>query len=238
MSRVPGKTHVFEPATAPGSSIAAILPDLNEYNDQQEGSQCNSNNNKNEYNEQQEGSQSNSNMKEEDDNIFDRALAREGLLPKESKQKYLDRYEAYKKVLKKNNLDIKEQDSALIWAETQRAIPIAPTTMYSVWSSIKCCLTALDDIPANNWDNVKKWLKQYKEGVFPKQAPLFTARHVERFMRDAPNGEYIRHKLALGLGLQGRLRASEYTWLYHNKDERERIIVMTSKLFVSFFVFD
>ena len=219
MSSVPiSNIGVFAPATEPNVMLANSLPDLNnkvvDLTDEIEK------------------------IEEEPEDDAAKSLARLGLLPEESRELYLKRFEDYKAILKKEKWDIKKEDSALLWAETHREEATAPSTMYSVWSSIKACLTALLNIPANLWCNVKKWLKNYAAGVFPKQAPLFTAAQVEKFMKEAPDKEFIRHKLALGLGLYGRLRAQEYTWLFHSKSDREKIDLLTSYLSLCLYLID
>ena len=49
-----------------------------------------------------------------------------------------------------------------------------------------------------------------------------------RFMTTAPDGRFKRHKLAMGFGLHGGLRAMEYTYIYHRKDNKRKIVMLKS----------
>ena len=131
-------------------------------------------------------------------------------------------------MLKTRSLPLKEQDSALIWCEIMKERGSEPTSMYSWWSSIKSCLVNINNIPAGDWAQVKSWLKSYADGTFPKSAPPFTAAEVGKFMKTAPDHKFIRHKVALTMGLNGRLRGMEYTLLFHEKNNKEKILVFKS----------
>ncbi len=157
---------------------------------------------------------------------------RDNLLPSESRQIYIERYNVYTLFIKQHGLQYIE-DHALIWAEYMREErEFGPSSMYSYWSAIKAVLAARDNIDAGQWLKMKKWLKNYADGKFSDQAPAFTAEEVKDFLINADDDIYIRHKLALGMGLYGRLRASEYPWLFHDKNKKEKIRIYKSYVFV------
>ncbi len=157
--------------------------------------------------------------------------AKESLLPEQSREDYYRWYKQFQLFLKQYSLDY-VQDSALIWAEHMKEKGAAHTTMYSMWSGIKAVLRRVDNINAEKWDNMKLWLKNYASGKFAKSAPAFTAEQVHKFLSSASDTEFIRQKLALGLGLHGRLRASEYALLFHNKNEKEKIMIFSSFVYI------
>ena len=84
----------------------------------------------------------------------------------------------------------------------------------------------VDKIPANDWELIRLWLRQYADGKVSRGAPAFTAEEVNKFMTEAPDDIFIKHKLAMGVGLQGRLRAMDYTWLYYKKNDKEKILLL------------
>ncbi len=104
----------------------------------------------------------------------------------------------------------------------------SPTSMYSYYSAIKSVLAVRENVYCHNWVKMKKWLKNYADGTFGTSAPAFSVKEVKKFMEEADDAIFIRHKLALGLGLHGRLRGVEYTWLFHKKNDKEKIMIFKS----------
>ncbi len=201
---------VLQPATEPAVMIKNLLPELSPpVADQSVKYQLNENKQEKRKCELKEQSMLN-------------------LLPSGSRQIYLDRFEVFKKFIKSFGLQYDEY-SALMWAEYMREERgFGPSSMYSYWSAIKAVLAVKEQIYADNWDLMKKWLKNYADGKYSVSAPAFTAEQVKKFLNGADDVIYIRHKLALGLGLHGRLRAVEYTWLFHGKNDKEKILVFKS----------
>ena len=154
------------------------------------------------------------------------------LLPEQSRAEYIRRYEEYKRVLKTHKLLRSEEESALVWLELLKEKSFSASTLYSYWSCIKSCLEVFESVPASGWFLVRKWLKNYAAGKFADTAPVFTAAEVEKFMVEAEDRIFMRHKLAFGFGLYGRLRACEYTYLYHVKNDKEKIMIFNSFVFL------
>ena len=71
-------------------------------------------------------------------------------------------------------------------------------------------------------------MKNNVEGYVEKSTGTFTAEEVNDFMVNAPDDMYLREKLAFGLGIYGRLRAMEYTYLFYSKNDKEKIKLLYS----------
>ena len=151
----------------------------------------------------------------------------DSLLPKESKREYIKRYNVYKKFIAKQGLPYYTEESVLVWCEMLKQQGYQPGTLMTRWCSIKACLESIDNIRTAHWVVIKDWMKKNAKGTNPMQAPTFTAQQINIFLTRATDGIFIRHKVALILGLHGGLRASDYVNLYHNKNAKERISVLS-----------
>lgn len=148
--------------------------------------------------------------------------ANNSLIPKRSESTYHGWYSKFNDFVDANKLPLAE-DSLLMYCEhLKQTEKPKHSSMYSYVSGIKSVLENTKGIQTKRWNRVKGWLKQYAKGKETDKAPIFTKDEMDKFRKSAPNSKYRRHKLAEGFGTYGRLRAQDYTNLFHNKCSLER----------------
>jgi hypothetical protein len=154
------------------------------------------------------------------------------LVPDKSKRSYVNEYRNFMGWIQENNLVV-NADSCLLWLNAMKPA-YKTSSLYSKWSKIKKLLCILHDLNADSWHVIKLWLKSNSRGLEqkPVQAAVFTVSQVQTFLVGgfgAGGEEYSRERLALIFGLFGRLRAIDYTQLFHSN-----IKVLKSLVFIYF----
>jgi len=117
--------------------------------------------------------------------------------------------------MEKNKCDHISERTLLAYLEEHSKI-WAPTTLWSKSSMLKKMLLLKNNIDITKYPSVVPYLKSKSDGYTAKKAKTFEREELEKFVNEAPDDTYLRHKLALGFGLHGGLRCSEYVKLIHS----------------------
>eukprot|EP01083_Nonionella_stella_P155787 503804_1 len=144
--------------------------------------------------------------------------ATQALLPASS-VKYEEWFEAYKAFCINKGIAFVMENSLLAYLESRKrsASGMAPSSAFAYVSGIKAILSTNHDIATENWYRTKRWLKLFGDGYVTTSAPIFTEAEVMRWFKDFNTMFWEIHYLSMGMGLPGRMRAMEYTALFHEK---------------------
>lgn len=84
------------------------------------------------------------------------------------------------------------------------------SSIYSIYSGVKCILFSKYNISSESWEKVKALLKNIGKYYAPKSKPVLSNEQSSLFLTNADDAEYRNHKLALIIGVAGALRKSDY----------------------------
>lgn len=73
---------------------------------------------------------------------------------------------------------------------------LAPTTMWSYFSMLKCLIQFHHKIDIGKYNSVISYLKKKSEGYEPTQAEAFTGEEIMKFLVTAPDYVYLAHKVS------------------------------------------
>ncbi|KAJ8674247.1 hypothetical protein QAD02_005509 [Eretmocerus hayati] len=136
-------------------------------------------------------------------------------LPIRSKKHYTQRYNKYKKWCSDNKIPhfINEDVMLLYMDHLHKVDKFTSSTLWAVYSMLKSCINAYDNVDITNYAAVRKYIKQKHRGHKPKKATTFTVEQVHRFITCAEEPEHLLTKAIFVVSLSGCLRRVESTYL-------------------------
>lgn len=129
------------------------------------------------------------------------------LLPDISKDVYIKEYNKFKTWLEENDYKLSE-DNVLRYL-VLLSKNYCPTTLISTFSMIKACFLVKEKINLSEYKFVTGFLNKNSENYIPKTAKVLEEEDMEKFIRTAPDEEYLLHKVILIMGIQGCIRRKE-----------------------------
>ena len=148
---------------------------------------------------------------------------RKGLVPQKSIGEYIKWYNGLMSFLNDKDKDQFTEDSVIDYFEhLKNEQGAAASSIYSMFSGIKCLVQVTMGIDCNKFYFAKRWLKQNAKGKEPKKAPTFEDGDMDKFIKlPDPNDEFLREKVAATYGKNGRFRAVDYTMQNYDKYDEE-----------------
>ncbi|KAK4887301.1 hypothetical protein RN001_003572 [Aquatica leii] len=130
------------------------------------------------------------------------------LLPTKSKEKYLSCYDKFVKW--------KEAEGATSWSEdvllsyfAEELSKYAPTTMWSIYSMLKTTISSKHNVDISKYCRLQAFLKKKRIGFASKKSKVSSPTEINKFLREAPDREYLLVKVVAILGVLGACRGAE-----------------------------
>ncbi|XP_063544508.1 uncharacterized protein LOC134752749 isoform X2 [Cydia strobilella] len=134
------------------------------------------------------------------------------IYPVKSKDRYIYAYENFITWRKDKNTDSLNEDVMLSYFEEMSA-KYKPSTLWAMYSMLKCGLKRNHDICMENYRRVVALLRNLNKGYVCKKLKALSIENVEKFIDEAPDDKYLATKVALILGVTGGLRRQELSLL-------------------------
>lgn len=115
-------------------------------------------------------------------------------IPAASKDKYNKVYEDFHKWNKSNGAPPVSQNVLMTYF-SELAAKHKPSTLWVMFSMLKATLRTNDDLDISLWTNLTDYLKRNNVGYKPAKAKMFTEEDVERFIREAPDEQWLDVKV-------------------------------------------
>lgn len=109
--------------------------------------------------------------------------------------------------------NIEDEEVYIVYLDHLRSTQ-APSTLYKIWSCLKCCLLAFHRIKANEFKLVKSWLKNNSTNYTADQSPIFTKEEIWRFLQ-IQDPLLLKYQVAAAFMYYGGLRRGEAYPLCH-----------------------
>lgn len=147
---------------------------------------------------------------------------RRGSLPSKSKGEYLRLFGLYKEWCCLKGVSVDEQDSLLVYLDyLMESVGQSGGTMPKTLSALKAVLTSRG-VDCSRFCAVDRMVARVMKEHTPNQAAIWSEEEVVRFISDAPDSNYIVHKLAVLLCFAGRMRPCDLHSL--RRDDFTRVV--------------
>lgn len=120
------------------------------------------------------------------------------LMPSKSKPKYeaaYDKFIVWMKAKKVTNLC----DSVLLAYFDELAETHAPTSLWATYSMLRSVIHVRHNVNIHDYATLIQFLKRKSDGYAPKKAEVLTGEDVVKFIREAPDEQYLAIKVNIGL---------------------------------------
>lgn len=150
-------------------------------------------------------------------------------LQEKTKTLYQKNYSDFKVWLNSRGLTINE--SSITEYINQHCVGKSPSTAWSLFSMLRITIIINDGINIREYKNLIAFLRKNSEGhpKVKRRAPHLKDEDVERFLKTAPDYEYLASKVILVMGVCGGLSRDEiYNLRLSDLDERGDILIVKS----------
>lgn len=133
-------------------------------------------------------------------------LIRRGNLPTKSKKEYLRLFGLFEMWCDEQGVSVSEEDSLLVYVDFLTVVQgQSGGSMPKTLSAIKGVLTSRG-VDCSRFQAVDRLVNRRIKEHEPTQAAIWSEVDIVRFISDAPDDDYILHKLAILLCFAGRMR--------------------------------
>ena len=108
------------------------------------------------------------------------------LLPKKSKNRYNQVYEAFLKWQQENKINSFEEKLILVYFKDLTK-QYKLSTVWGIWSMLCATLRLNQNVDMNNYLLLKNFVNNFSKGYKPKKAKVFNWSQVEKFLKEAPD---------------------------------------------------
>lgn len=130
-------------------------------------------------------------------------------VPMKSKDVYLRHYLEYREFLKNHKTESISENTLLAYLQHLLETK-SVTSCWTIYSCLKKMIRVNDGIDISRWPLLTDVLKTKSATHKKKKAHVFKKEEIDRFLKDAPDDQFLEDKLALLLGLHGGLRTEEF----------------------------
>lgn len=134
------------------------------------------------------------------------------LLPKRSKERYEQAYAQFCKWRENGNVDSVSDEVFLDYIK-ELSMGLKATTLWSKYSMIKCCLTALENVDVDQFPKTTAFIKERNKGYTPNRSEVLSAEEVTRFLMEAEDDEHLVDKVMLIFTIFGSLAQGDLVQL-------------------------
>ncbi|XP_039750849.1 uncharacterized protein LOC120627070 [Pararge aegeria] len=160
--------------------------------------------------------------------IFAEAL-NEGKLPPKSRERYVTVYENF--TIWKNTANIKSFSEHVFLAYFEElAKKYKASTLWCIYSMLKATVKARDGVDIKNYSILVNYIKKLSLGFTKTKVKTLSVEQIQKFLREAPDLQYLVTKVVLIFIITGRCRTLDLTEIT-TKDIEDRDL-QTPEIFV------
>lgn len=120
----------------------------------------------------------------------------QALLPENSKEKYEKTYASLKEWCATKKIDLVNENALLVYFSNELA-DYSPNTTISIYSMLKATLNVKDNVDISRFNKLKAFMKMKGRGYNPKKSRILTIGEIYRFLREAPDKDYLAVKVRM-----------------------------------------
>lgn len=130
------------------------------------------------------------------------------LLPDKSKGRYLKELEKFRHWMKSKNVSTVTEEVVVAYFNGLIG-KYAPPSLWSTYSMLRSTLFIYEKVDISKFKTLFAIIKSKSKGYEPKKAKTFERKDVEKFMKDAPDEEFLLMKVVVLMGVMGACRCDE-----------------------------
>lgn len=130
------------------------------------------------------------------------------LFPDKSKESYRKTYDKFKTWCCKKKVNVINEKVLVTYFTTELAA-FKPSSTWSIYSKLNSTLGVNDNIQISDFQNLKALLKRKGAGYKAKQSARLKKDEVFRFIKEAPDAQFLAVKVALIVGVYGACSREE-----------------------------
>ncbi|XP_026331515.1 uncharacterized protein LOC113238878, partial [Hyposmocoma kahamanoa] len=142
------------------------------------------------------------------DILTEARTACDSLLPSISKDRYITTYENFLKWKNMKNAKSFSENVVLAYFN-ELASKYKPSSLWTTYSMLKSTLKMKNGVDINLYTNLIAFLKRRSDGFIKKKSKVLSLNDVEKFLKYAPDSQYLATKVALIFGIHGACRRQE-----------------------------
>ncbi|KAB0804116.1 hypothetical protein PPYR_01086 [Photinus pyralis] len=135
-------------------------------------------------------------------------IATSNLLPEKSKDQYLKEYDLFMKWRTEKHVGNFSERVLLCYLE-EKSKQWKPPTLWSTYSKLKATLLINNNVDIRKYSKLIAYLKNKSVRHKPKKSRTFSRDEMHKFLHNAPDEQFLMHKLALIFGIAGAIRREE-----------------------------
>lgn len=116
------------------------------------------------------------------------------LIPKKSSRQYEIAYNEFKAWCSSKKIQ-KVSEAVLLAYFEHKINKVKPSTLWSVYSMLKCTLNAKENVNIRKFSKLIPYLKSKSVGYRPKKSRILTKEEIERFLQEAPDSRFLLEKV-------------------------------------------
>lgn len=117
------------------------------------------------------------------------------MLPEKSKEKYYKAYDTFKKWCGEKSVKTVDEKVMLAYFSSEDNRKFKASTAWSIYSMLRATLSLHDNIDVSNYDHLRAFLKRKATGYQAKKSKVFTKEEAFRFVKEAPDVDYLAMKV-------------------------------------------
>lgn len=123
--------------------------------------------------------------------------ARSNIIPPKSKKLYEKQYEKFQEWRVKMKTKNTDQDTILAYFENLvQNLKYKASTLWSVYTKLKSMLNFKERVDIGKYVELQAFLKRKKKEHKEKKSAVFTDQQVAEFLNNAPDDEFLLHKVS------------------------------------------
>ena len=129
-------------------------------------------------------------------------IARGAVVPKKSKDRYVQAYNAFVEWQVANNVKNLFSESVLLAYFQEQSKKYCPSTLWSMYSMLRSIIHLRHKVNIKNYAQLLSFLSNSSKGYKPVKAKIFTDDEIARFLDKAtPDSEWLLHKVRVYFAL-------------------------------------
>jgi len=145
-------------------------------------------------------------------------------LPDKSKKRYADMYKKFEEWRTQENVQQLSEEVLLTYFE-ELAKKNCPTTLWAIYSMLKSTIKHHHNIDISRYSELINFVKQRNKGYRPVKTNVFTDEQVAKFLSEAPDEEYLVHKVCSSVTQVSLFRVGS------NKSTNDSLLSFINRLF-------
>lgn len=119
------------------------------------------------------------------------------LLPTKSAPMYEKTYKKFKDWCRLKSAPDNVNESTLLVYFSNELGKLKASTAWSIYSMLRGTICIKENVDIKEFSKLRAYLKKKSKGYHPKKSAILTKEHINRFVEEAPDKEYLAMKVIL-----------------------------------------